>query len=317
MHQTVRLPHDNIVKIISHLNINFFTKARKITHILSGFFLTKSKVAAQSYATARINSVARAFDATSNDVILAMVVGALRKYLKVRNELPEMPLLAAVPVSVRGKGAASDAANEVAFAITNLATNIADPVERMWVIKRSMDYIKVKLNGLSSGQIQAYVSLSLIPGAVNVLFGRKPDNTLVNVCVSHVPGPKETLYWQGAKLTGLHPISLVIHRAILNITIISRNNFIDFGIIACRRTVPHVQKLLDYLEEALSDLERLSISARRNDSTEAAKKPESKRRVIKLKAAIKNAPAKKTAAVKSLSSAKKPIVAKKKPVTKK
>lgn len=213
------------------------------------------RFAAQSYDRKRIKSVAHALDATSNDVILGMVAGALRKYLDLRDELPDMPLTAGVPISVRGKGTESDAANEVAFAIANLATNIDDPIERMRAIKRSMDYNKTQLSGLNSGQKKAYASLSIIPGALNVLLGRRPENSLGNVVVSHVPGPSKTLYWQGAKLSGIYPMSLLIGTGGLNITIISRRDNVDFGIIACRKTVPHMQRLLAYLEDALSDLE--------------------------------------------------------------
>lgn len=215
------------------------------------------RFAAQSYSAPRIKAVAKAFDSTRNDVVLAMVASALRKYLIGLGELPERPLTGGVPVSIRGKiGSGKGSANEVAFVIANLATQIEDPVERMRAIKRSMDYNKEKLTGLSSGQTQAFATLSLIPGAINMLLGRKSDNTLGNVVVSHVPGPRQDLYWQGMKLVGMYPISLLIDGCGLNITIVSRHDLVDFGIIACRKTVPHVQRLLDYLEAGLVELEK-------------------------------------------------------------
>ncbi|MGL4566875.1 MAG: wax ester/triacylglycerol synthase family O-acyltransferase, partial [Halioglobus sp.] len=91
------------------------------------------RFAAQSYSTARIKAVAQQFDATVNDVVLAMCGSALRHYLQDMHELPEKPLSAAVPVSVRRPG--SDAANEVAFTMTNLATDLKDPVARLRAIK--------------------------------------------------------------------------------------------------------------------------------------------------------------------------------------
>jgi len=260
------------------------------------------RFAAQSYATPRIRRVARALDATSNDVILAMVAGALRKYLELRDELPEAPLTAGVPVSVRGKNSTSDAANQVAFVISSLATHIDDPVQRIRAIKAGMDYNKSQLRGLTSGQVQAYSSLSVIPGALNVLLGRKPGNTLGNVVVSHVPGPKKTLYWQGAKLTGIYPISLLITTGGLNITIVSGHDTVDFGIIACRKTVPHVQRLLDYLEEALAELE-----SRVTHTRAAVKKPSKTKAKAKAGTVQSNkiAPAKKTAPGKKPTSRKK------------
>jgi diacylglycerol O-acyltransferase len=213
------------------------------------------RFSAQSYSTKRIKTVARALDATSNDAILAMVSGALRKYLEERGELPDMSLTAGVPISIRSKDSDSEAANQLASVTTTLATNIDDPVERMRAIKRAMDYNKAQLNGLTPKQMLAYSSLEVIPGALNVLLGRKPDNAMGNVVVSHVPGPRKTLYWQGAKLTGIYPISVLVGKGGLNLTIVSRQDNVDFGIIACRKTVPHAQRLLTYLEEALCDLE--------------------------------------------------------------
>ncbi|NND68561.1 MAG: wax ester/triacylglycerol synthase family O-acyltransferase, partial [Halioglobus sp.] len=147
------------------------------------------RFSAQSYSRPRIKRVAAAINATSNDIVLAMVAGALRRYLEARGELPDKPLTAGVPISIRNRSGGSDAGNQVAFAISNLATHIDDPIERMRAIKRSMDYNKGQLQGLSSGQIQAYSSLSTVPGAVNVLLGRKPGNTLGNAVVSNIPGP--------------------------------------------------------------------------------------------------------------------------------
>ena len=70
-----------------------------------------------------------------------------------------------------------------------------------------------------------------------------------------MPGPSEDLYWQGCRLDGIYPVSVVIHQIALNITLISRNGEIDFGLIGCRRTLPHMQRLLDYLEESIVELE--------------------------------------------------------------
>jgi diacylglycerol O-acyltransferase len=171
---------------------------------------------------------------------------------------------------------------------TTLATHIDDPVERMRAIKRSMDYNKAQLNGLSAKQILAYSSLEAVPGALNKLLGLKPENTLGNVVVSHVPGPKQTLYWQGAKMTGLYPISLLVGSGGLNITIISRHDNVDFGIIACRKTVPHAQRLLDYLEDALCELES-QVTSPKAPVKKAAKAKTAGRKAAKAKTVRKQA----------------------------
>lgn len=213
------------------------------------------RFAAQSYSMPRIKAVAKTMDATSNDVILAMCSGALRRYLEDRNELPEAPLLAAVPVSVRRKGYHTDAANEVAFTMAHLASNVADPVERFNAIKSCMDYNKQRIKNLSPGELTTYAAMMLLPGATNTLLGYAPKKSLGNLVISHVPGPRKDMYWQGAKLSGLYPVSLVVDSGALNITIVSRHDFVDFGLIACSKTVPKMQRLLTYLEDALIELE--------------------------------------------------------------
>jgi diacylglycerol O-acyltransferase / wax synthase len=231
------------------------------------------RFAAQSYSMPRIKAVAQAYGGSSNDVILAMCASALRRYLEVRGELPEAPLLAAVPVSVRREGHHSDAANEVAFTMAQLATDVSDPAERMRAIKSCMDYNKERINQLSPGELTAYAAMMLLPGATNTLLGYSPNKTLANVVISHVPGPRQDMYWQGAKLSGLYPASLIIDGGALNITIISRHDFVDFGIIACRKTVPQVQRLLDYLEDGLSELEATLKPKSTSPKAQAKSKP--------------------------------------------
>src|SRR5690606_34714602 len=77
-----------------------------------------------------------------------------------------------------------------------------------------------------------------------------------NVVISNVPGPTETLYWNGAKLSGSYPMSLLVDGQALNITTSSYAGNLDFGILGCRRTVPSMQRLLRYLDDELVALER-------------------------------------------------------------
>ena len=129
------------------------------------------------------------------------------------------------------------------------------PVERLRAIKRCMDLNKERIKDFSPAQVMAYAATMLMPGAMKVLMDRTGGNAFGSVVVSHVPGPREDLYWQGARLTGLYPASLLFDTLALNITVISRHDFVDFGLIACRKSVPHVQRVLDYLEDELAALE--------------------------------------------------------------
>ena len=220
------------------------------------------RFAAQSYSRSRIKAVGKAFEATTNDVVLAMCGGAIRRYLQELNDLPERPIMAGVPISIRKPG--SDFGNEVSFTAAHLGTNIVDAGERMLAIKRCMDDNKKHMSKLSPGQFGSYSAIKMMPGVLNSVFKFAPDCMIGGVVVSNVPGPQQDMYWQGARLSGLYPLSLLLDGNALNITLITRHDSVDFGLIACRKSVPHMQRLLDYLEEALTDLE---VAAKQHTST--------------------------------------------------
>ncbi len=211
------------------------------------------RFAAQQYSTARMRAVGKEAGATLNDVVLAMCGGALRRYLMTLGQLPDKPLIAGVPISIRRDDTMSG--NEVAFTIAHLATNVEDPLERLHAIKRCMDKNKEQLQGFSPAQVMAYAAMMLMPGSLATLLGLKADSALGSVVVSHVPGPREDIFWQGARLTGLYPASLLFDTLALNITVISRHDYVDFGLIACRKSVPQAQRLLEHLEDELVALE--------------------------------------------------------------
>ena len=73
-----------------------------------------------------------------------------------------------------------------------------------------------------------------------------------------MPGPRKRLYWNGARLDGTYPASAIFHGFALNITLVGYAGNLDFGIVACRRTVPHVQRLIDYLDVSLAELEEMA-----------------------------------------------------------
>ena len=211
------------------------------------------RFAAQSYSNARIEKIARAFDATRNDIVLALCGAALRQYLSDLGELPAKPLIAAVPVSIRADEGTDG--NQLAFALANLGTHLADPVARVKAVKGSMDYSKALFRSMSQMQLLAYSLGVLAPGLLTFLPGVGRYRRPANVVISHVPGPREPVYWQGCELSGIYPASIVLDGFALNITLISRHDQIDFGIIACRRTLPAVQRLLDGIAAGIVELE--------------------------------------------------------------
>lgn len=211
------------------------------------------RFAAQSYSMSRIKTLAKAFDCTLNDIVLAMCGSALRDYLISMNELPDVPLIAMVPVSLRKDD--SDSGNQIAMILANLGTHIADPLNRLGVIKASVEEAKCRFRSMSPAEILNYTALTLAPTGINLLTGLAPKWQAFNVVISNVPGPSKPLYMNGAQLQGMYPVSIALDRIALNITLTSYCDSLEFGLIACRRTLPSMQRLLDYLETGIRDLE--------------------------------------------------------------
>ena len=211
---------------------------------------------AQSWEIARVRAVGKALGLSVNDTVLAMCSGALRRYLLAHNDLPQHSLRAMVPVSVRTADD-FDSANSVSFITANLGTRHADPAQRVRAIAESTRAGKALLKGLSAREATLYAGLSQLPLLLTSLVGIADRFPAFSTTISNVPGPAKQLYWNGAPLDGIYPTSAVFHGFALNITLVGYHGNLDFGIMACRRSVPQVQRLIDYLEESLCELEEL------------------------------------------------------------
>jgi diacylglycerol O-acyltransferase len=209
---------------------------------------------AQSWEIQRIKAICDAMGGTVNDIVLAMCSGALRRYLQLHHELPGHSLKAMAPVSLRDKDDFS-AGNAVGFITADLATNIEDPEKRLRAIQNSMQAGKELLQGLSNREALIFMQLTQMPAILTTALGLAAQFPAFSTVISNVPGPREQLYWNGARLDGIYPASIVFDGFAMNITLVSYDNSLDFGIVACRRSLPEVQRMIDYLEEALTELE--------------------------------------------------------------
>ncbi len=215
------------------------------------------RFAAQDWSLERIKAVRRsAGGATLNDVMLAMCAGALRRYLIELDALPDKPLVAAIPMSLR-TDSSSMGGNAVGIILCNLATDIEDPVTRLAEIRASMQKGKQIYHGMSQLQVTALSAIPMAPLAIATIPGAiKITPPAFNVLISNVPGPRNPLYWNGARLTGVYPVSIPYEGQALNITVTSYAGDLQFGLTGCRRSVPHLQRLLTHLEDSLAELEK-------------------------------------------------------------
>jgi diacylglycerol O-acyltransferase len=214
------------------------------------------RFAAQSYALPRLRTVAKKLGVTINDMVLAICSGAMRSYLLNQRALPKKPLIAMVPISLRKDD--TDSGNQISMILANLATHKADPMERLAMIRRSVINAKDRFGRMSKTEIINYSGIVYSVAGFNLMTGVLPKLQAFNLVISNVPGPREALYWNGAELDALYPVSIVMDGQAMNITLTSYMDKLEVGIIACRRTLPRIQSLLSLLEDEIQNFEHLT-----------------------------------------------------------
>ena len=206
-----------------------------------------------------IKHIAKGNGVTLNDVVMAICSGALRRYLADLNCVPDQPLLAGVPVSLREAGN-TDMNTQASMMRISLCSTVADPLERLHAINGASKAAKAASASMNSVMPTDFPSLGVpwILSGLAALFGRsKLANNMppiANVAISNVPGPKMALYMAGAKMLTYYPVSIVTHSLALNVTVQSYNGSLDFGLIACRKAMPDLPELARYMQKSYDEL---------------------------------------------------------------
>lgn len=223
--------------------------------ILNGRVTAQRRFATQQYPLARLKSIAKAADATLNDVVLEISAAALRHFLQEMDLLPRNPLTAGLPVSVRAKHDA-EVGTAISFILANLATDRVDPLRRLRAIQASTQSAKAHLQSLPKAALPSYTTAFMGPFIGGLVLGLGGvGRPLFNVAISNVPGPAKPMYLGGARLEAMYPVSVLTHGQALNITCFSYADSLNFGFTGCRDTLPHMQRLAVYTGEALDELE--------------------------------------------------------------
>ncbi|WP_030559919.1 wax ester/triacylglycerol synthase family O-acyltransferase [Streptomyces aureocirculatus] len=230
-----------------------FTATRTV---LNGRIGPSRAVAMSSYDLDRLRRVAGASGATVNEVLLAVCGSGLRVYLNDRGELPRHSLSAGVPMSVR-EPTDLRAANVFTLMVIDLATDVADPVERLRRIVRASDKAKSDLRAMSRSAAErhgARISVPLVLQHLVGLAGRVPPP--YNVVVSNVPGRGRPSYFLGAKLKAVYALGSLCHGTALFMAACSSNGRLHLTITADRDTFPDLRRLRVHTDEALDELTR-------------------------------------------------------------
>ncbi len=207
-----------------------------------------------------VRALKTAFDCTVNDVVLGLCAGTLRSYMLDRNELPDDPLVAACPVSVRTDGQASGG-NKVSAMFTTLDTHLADPAERIRAIQACTVGAKEEHLAVGADMLQNWAEYAA-PNTFNLAsrlyssWGLAGTHRPIhNVIISNVPGPSFPLYYAGAEMVAAYPMGPVMEGVGLNITVFSYHGSIDFGFMVDGELVPDVWNMADRVKDALTELQ--------------------------------------------------------------
>ncbi|WP_422098347.1 WS/DGAT/MGAT family O-acyltransferase [Variovorax sp.] len=264
--------------------------------------------AGRTISLAETKYIAKHFGVSLNDVVMATVAGALRHYLADNNELPAKPLVAGVPVSLREAGD-DTANNQASMILVSLATDITDPLQRLKAINASSTASKSTMNRFKAVILDDFPTFAapwLVSGIASMVGRSGLVNMLppaANVAISNVAGAPFPMYFAGALVTCYYPVSIASHGTALNVTVQSYNGRMDYGLIACRRAVPDITEIGDYL---LAEHKLLMELTQKHPSVAGAPAPKPAAVVEApadaepaAKVAAKKAPARKAAAKKT------------------
>jgi WS/DGAT/MGAT family acyltransferase len=205
-----------------------------------------------------VKTIKNKHGSTVNDVILALCAGAVRRWLIEHDELPNVPLVTQVPVSVRTEEQLGTYGNRIGMLSVPLFTNEPDPVRRLLLTHESMRAAKERHKALPAQLLQdatQFIPPAVFARAARVSFSLAATRTPVwNLVISNVPGPQFPLYLAGSRLVANYPVSVITDGLGLNITVMSYCGSLDFGIVADREQMRDVWKLIGWLGESLEEL---------------------------------------------------------------
>ncbi|QLY30321.1 wax ester/triacylglycerol synthase family O-acyltransferase [Nocardia huaxiensis] len=212
------------------------------------------------YDLARFKQLAKAADCTINDIVLYLVGTALREYLGEHAELPQESLTAGVPMDLREQDD-DRVGTRAGMMFTALATDVDDPLERLAAVRAYIGAAKGHMADMSPNAVIGYGLGVTLPWILGLSWGFDRTPASHPMGISNVPGPRNPLYWNGARLEALYPISLLMHGNPFNVTCVGYNGALHFGVLGASDSLPPMEYLTQSLDAALDELTALLLPA--------------------------------------------------------
>ena len=221
----------------------------------------------------RVKAIKSELGITVNDVVVALSTSTVRDWLIERDALPEEPLVAMVPVSVRSEEDRGEYGNRISVMVVPIPTDEPDPKRRLLRCHELLESAKGRHGAVPASLLTD--ATAFIPPAVSALAARTMIDILgrtrppINLVISNVPGPRDPLYCAGAQLQANYPVSAVLDGVGLNITVLSYRDHVDFGVVADRDQVDDAWPFVEGAQRALAELDELICSGGRAAAEEA------------------------------------------------
>jgi len=198
--------------------------------------------------------------ATINDAVVAIVTGALRRYLMEKDELPDTPLVAMAPISVRTTDESGTMGNQVSAMTVSMPTTIADPLERLKTVYANTQSSKELTNAIGARTLSDYSQF--VPWALAGLATRTASqmsianraNPAINTVITNVPGPQMPLYMAGAQMVALYGMGPVTDGMGIIHPVFSYNGTITISFTSCREMLPDPAFYADCVQSSFDDL---------------------------------------------------------------
>jgi diacylglycerol O-acyltransferase / wax synthase len=207
---------------------------------------------------AEYKEVKNALGGTINDVVLAVVSGALARWFHSRGiRTAGLEMRALVPVSVRSSDQRGTLGNKLTVMRAPLPVYIEDPVARLRFVRKAMDGLKESKQAVGAATLTAVNSLA--PPTILAQASRLNFSTrLFNLIVTNIPGPQVPLYVLGRKLEDLFPVAFLPSDHSLAVAIMSYNGRLDYGLLADFDALPDLDEIADGIAESLAELLRVA-----------------------------------------------------------